>query len=440
MAINTLDSEGNAVAGPWILACDYCRWSTLDIDMQFNKPAYLNDQIAKFLDEKARSKQEAQDVHGKQEVAVTDDRPDAAFGALKKFASSQIASASSTNPLMTPGGSYNYDSPSSLARIMSLYTGQGSYGKKNTSKSAPMRGSADASEGLRVMDSSANMNAVQKLRERGFAGTTSIEQRCAQRHPSHFVDDLLPVPTRLVTKRSKRCRTCRHILVKPEAKVTSIRYRIRLIAVNYIPTMCLNILQASFSATASPAANPPSTVESNALPPFKATQFLLTLKNPLFDPVNVTLATPTHTPGSFNHKVTILCPQFDIGANTDAWDEALTASENDTKRSSKFLGSSNIDNAKTENEGTKVAEAGKVWEKGRNWATVVVEVTCAAVDAEKHGQEDDDLLEIPVFVRVDYEADTEKDVGSGEEKVGREKRELAYWTVIGAGRVARQRM
>ena len=439
MAINTLGSEGSAVAGPWILACDYCRWSTLDIDMQFNKPAYLNDQIAKILDEKARSKQEVQDVHGKQAVAATDDRPDAVFGALKKFVSSQIASASSTNPLMTPGGSYNYDSPSSLARIMSLYTGQGSYGKKNTSKSAPMRGSADASEGLRIMDSGAGTDTVRKLRERGFVGTTCIEQRFTQRHPSHFVDDLLPVPTRLVTKRSKRCRTCRHILVKPEAKVTSTRYRIRLIAVNYIPTTSLSILQPSPLTTASPAANPPSTVKLIALPPLKATQFLLTLKNPLFDPINVTLATPTHTPGPFRHKVTILCPQFDIGANTDAWDEALTANETDTKRSSRILGSSSIDNAKTENEGTIVAEAGKVWGKGRNWATVVVEVTCAAVDTEKQGQEDEDLLEIPVFVRVEYEADIERDVGNGEEKVGREKRELAYWTVIGAGRVARMR-
>ena len=408
--------------------------------MHFNKPAYLNDQMAKTLDERARSKVEAQDVHGQQEDAATDDRPDAVYGALKKFASSQIASASSTNPLMTPGGSYNYDSPSSLARIMSLYTGQGSYGKKNTSKSAPMRGSADASEGLRVMDSSASTDTVRKLRERGFAGTTSIEQRFAQRYPSHFVDDFLPLPTRLVTKRSKRCQTCRHILVKPEAKVTSTRYRIRLMAINYIPTMSLNILQPSLSTTASPAANPPSTVELSALPPFKATQFLLTLRNPLFDAINVTLATPTHTPGLFSHKVTILCPQFDIGANTDAWDEALTASETDTKRSSKIIGSSNIDNARFENEGAKIAEAGKVWEKGRNWATVVVEVTCAAVDAEKQGRENDDLLEIPVYVRAEYEADIEKDVGSGEEKVGREKRELAYWTVIGAGRVARMRM
>lgn len=437
MVVNTLDTEGSGISGPWILACDYCHWTTLDIGIRFNKPAHLYDLLTKALEERAKGRQTLEAAEDGS-PSTTDDLSDVTFAALKKFTSSQIASASSANPLMTPGGSYNYDSPSSLARIMSLYTGHGSYGKKNTSKSAPMRGSADASEGLRVTDSNTDLNAIRKLRQQGFAGTTSTEQRSAQRHPPHFVDDLVPVPTRLITKRSKRCRTCRHILVKPEAKVTSTRYRIRLIAVNYIPTMSLEPLQLPPSTTASPAGPPPPNLDLNALPPLRASQFLLTLKNPLFDPVRVTLATPTHTPGPFSHKVTILCPQFDIGANTDAWDEALAAGETNAKRSSKIFSSSSDKTAKGEYEGTRVAEAGKVWDKGRNWVTVVVEVICAVIEETAQGEEDEDLLEIPIFVRLEYEAESEKDGGGGAgEKGGREKRELAYWVVIGVGRVAR---
>lgn len=438
MSINTLDAEGSPLSGPWILACECCQWSTLDIGIQFNRPVALKEQIAQALDERSRAKLASEAV-GKEPV-TSDSRPDITFAALKKFTSSQINSASSANPLMTPGGSYNYDSPSSLARIMSLYTGQGSYGKKNTSKSAPMRGSADASEGLRIVDPKADLDSLRRLREQGFAGTTSIEQRSAQRHPPHFVDDLLPVPTRLVTKRSKRCRTCRHILVKPEAKVTSTRYRIRLIAVNYIPSMSLQPLQLPPPVTASPAGRPPPLLDLNALPPLKACQFLLTLKNPLFDTVKVTLATPTYTPGPFGHKVTILCPQFEIGANTDAWEEALASGETDGRQSSRLLGSSNLNTTKGEHEGARVAEAGKVWEKGRNRVTVVVEVTCVSIDGVSQGVEDADVLEIPIFVRMEYEADAEKDSGGGAGKEGgREKRELAYWTVIGVGRVAKLR-
>ncbi len=52
-------------------------------------------------------------------------------------------------------------------------------------------------------------------------------------------------------------------------------------------------------------------------------QFLLTSTNPIFEKVKVTLATPTATPGRFSSKVTVFCPQFEIDANTDVWDEAL---------------------------------------------------------------------------------------------------------------------
>lgn len=100
-------------------------------------------------------------------------------------------------------------------------------------------------------------------------------------------------------------------------------------------------------------------------------------------------------------------------------------------------------------EGQAQAEAGKVWERGRNWVSVVVEVIPASLNTQvpkllkQEGghegpvREDEDVLEIPVFVRVDWETDAGgddvKDVGKGE----REKRELAYWCVLGLGRIAR---
>ena len=88
----------------------------------------------------------------------------------------------------------------------------------------------------------------------------------------------------------------------------------------------------------------------------------------------------------------------------------------------------------------KVAEAGKVWEKGRNWTSVVVEVGVVDVGGvdggdgqECWGDEDEDVLEIPVFVRVEWEAEVEEKGKEG----GKEKRELAYWVVMGVGRVGK---
>jgi dynactin 4 len=124
------------------------------------------------------------------------------------------------------------------------------------------------------------------------------------------------------------------------------------------------------------------------------------------------------------------------------WDEALSAGGKEKRRT------------KAESSEGQ-AEAGKIWEKGRNWTTVVVEVVPASLNTntialgEKPSgsanpplEEDDDVLEIPLFVRAEYETDPTADGGdaggsttTGAEKE-KEKRELAYWCVLGVGRIA----
>jgi dynactin-4 len=176
------------------------------------------------------------------------------------------------------------------------------------------------------------------------------------------------------------------------------------------------------------------------------TQFLLTFKNPLFDGVKVNIATPAATPGRFSSTVTVLCPQFEVGANTDVWDEALR--EGDGKG-----GDREKRRTKAEaSEGQHQAEAGKVWERGRNWVSVVVEVVPAYLRIEGPAflrteaqqkddgplREDEDVLEIPVFVRVEWETVTQDEAAglAAKDKEIKEKRELAYWCVLGVGRIA----
>jgi len=437
MGILNIDPHAEGMSGTFIIACDYCRWTTLDIGISFDRPTKLIEKLAAAKKE-ARTKQAQAAASSETNTPPTPPPdPEETFTALKSFMSLQISSAGSTNPLLTPGGSYNYDSPSSLARIMSMYTGHGTYSKKNTSKSSPMRESADATEGLHVLSPHSDAATIKALRHNGLQSTPTLSQRHSQRFPSHSHShsSLLPVPTLLHTKRAKRCRICRHILVKPDAKVLSTRYRIRLIALNYIPTITLKPLPPSLppaSHSSIPlAATTPSPTTS--LPPLTPTQHLLTLRNPLFDPLKITLATPSHTPGRYPHRITILCPEFSIGANADAWDEALAADPARSSTTTTTVGPA---------EGMRVAEAGKVWDKGRNWTSVVVEVVCKAVDGgDGEGEEDADVVEIPVFVRMEYEAEVERvgagGAGEGEGKGAREKRELAFWVVVGVGRVGR---
>lgn len=455
MTVNTLDSEKSSLLhGPWIVACSYCNWTSLDVGLKFEKAINFYGQIPKMRGKGAppsTAKSPEHDSLTKDEPGSMDSEassdPDAIFASLKSFYKSQLSASTGNNPLLTPGGELNYNSPSSLARLMSLYAGIGSYGKKSNTKTQEMRESANRAEGLRLTDPLADSNAIQKLRTQGWSGTTSIAQQAEQTQPTRFIDELLPVPTPLRTKRGKRCANCRHILVKPESKVQSTRFRIKLVAVNYIPKISLEALRSPQQ----PA------IDLTSLVPHRANQFLLTMRNAIFDQVHVTLATPARTPGPHGHKVTILCPDFDLGPNLDIWEEALKdnpRSDPHARSSSKSGNPPATDSSSRAGGESRVAEAGKVWETGRDWTTVVLEVVCSAITEKGEGgdvddeerkrglEEDEDVLEIPIFVRLEWMGDlsVDENTSSLETTVsaGRTltKRELAYWVVLGVGRIA----
>ncbi|KAL1953062.1 hypothetical protein VTO42DRAFT_3624 [Malbranchea cinnamomea] len=450
--------NGASQNGPWILSCAYCMWTSLDIGIKFDKPTNIRAQLAalqKGPERQRSSKEESAaglksplssysfvDDHNSPTLG-DEDRIDPAAGeltpkldhearfkALKSFYRSQIAetSSSSTDPLIGSDLSGYYGSPSALNRIMSLYTSgmSGLHGagiKKQKTKPPVMREALTEAEGLFVPPPDSEKAIVERMATQGWDGLASMEQRWFQRPGTRFVDELFPLPVLLRTKRSKRCKSCKHILVKPEFKPQSTRFRIRLIALSYIPLTTLRPLVPL-------PPSPPLNLE--ALEPQRPVQFLLTLKNHMFDPIRVTLATPSSTPGRVATKVTILCPEFEVGANTDVWDEALQSGNAPDPRSSR----SGFE---------KVAEAGKVWDKGRNWTTVAMEVVPGSlVDLPGNSEleEDEDVLEIPIFVRIEWEAEAAADdMGTRSETKKQDtdtvKREVAYWMVLGVGRIQR---
>jgi dynactin-4 len=384
---------------------------------------------------------------------------------LNQFYKTQLSESSDS---FGPGGGYggladlNYSSPSSISRLLNLYSSAGKGKANKRQKPQPMREAIFPSEGLRVFNPSTDSAAVQRLRNEGWDATASTEQKNIQtegRERVRFKEDLRPVATLLRTKRSKRCRTCRTLLSRPEPKVSSTRYKIKVLALNNIPRVTIRPLPSSQPSTVPPtsiaAASAPGLGKGEdgsadpVLQPLLPQQFLLTLTNPLFDPIRVTLATPSSTPGPVSSRVTILCPQFDVGANTDVWDDALNTRET---RGRSALGGQGIGTASsgsgTADTSERQAEAGKVWERGRNWTSVIVEVvpgllpgsTGAGVGLTERWEElgeDEDVLEIPVFVRIEYDTEAQ---GGAEEKVegkgGKERREVTFWCVLGIGRIA----
>ncbi|KAH9903614.1 dynactin p62 family protein [Xylariomycetidae sp. FL2044] len=461
------NTSATTPSGPWVLACSYCHWSSSEIGVKFDKANGIAAQLAKFrYGDDPHSKHSAGgDVSPtKSDTAPTTTK--ARFAAMKSFYSSQNAPSAGASGLH----GYGFNSPGALSRIMNLYSDKmPSFQQKNVAKT--MREADAAGEGFRAAELDES-TAVARLRRNGWDGTVTGEQAEAQLDEgARFAEDLWPTPYLLRTKRSKRCPVCRHIISKPESKVGNIRWRIRLVANNYIPSITVKPLNNHhIQGATTPSSTSTSTQGPGLLQPFQPVQYLLTFKNPLFDDIKVTLATPATTPGRFASKVTVLCPQFQIDANTDTdmyLDDVLKdgggGGERQRRRrrdeSGSVSGSGSSGNTRQQQP-----EAGKIWERGRNWVSIVVEVVPASLRIEeppallktKEGEpgpgpdlsplrEDEDVLEIPMFVRLEWEGDVSQDqvgttmgTGTAAAAAGREKKELAYWCAIGIGRISQE--
>ena len=436
------ETSQGASGGPYALFCQYCNWSSSEVGIEFDRPSGIHSQLAK-LNNGGQPRLTAKDVKERRkekpdEPPVADEQVDneLQFSSLKSFYQSQLADASSSFTGLAGNDAIGISSPAALSRIMSIYTGRGHPGKMQQGPSDIMREALNTEEGLKAaqLDES---SAVKKMMQAGWDETASREQRSLQQDAVQFQDELRPVPYLLRTKRSKRCSICRHIISKPENKVTSTRFKIRLVAKSYIPTITIRPLHPT--APPVPVTSRPAFAEEELMKPLKPYQYILTFQNPLFENIKVTLAAPNTTPGRFSSKVTVLCPQFEVDANLDMWDDALKDDGREKKRKGE--------------DGGGQGEAGKIWERGRNWVSIVLEVIPASLRTEhldlaaQNGpvdksplKEDEDILEIPLFVRMEWEADAQHEVGTapGKDKDAKEKRELAYWCVLGVGRISQE--
>ncbi|KAI1074482.1 dynactin p62 family protein [Whalleya microplaca] len=474
--LTAADGASPAVpSGPWVLTCSYCNWNSSEIGVKFDKPGGIFAQLTKLRYGEDLSKHIPSGDASPKKFDSVPEGTKARFAAMKAFYHAQTSSSASTSGLAGLGDYGGFNSPGALSRIMNLYSGNNAGGLKAKSKSTMMREADAASEGFQASDLDESA-AVSQLRRDGWDGTITGDQAKMQvEEGGHFTDELWPIPYLLRTKRSKRCPVCRHIISKPESKVGNTRWRIRLVANNSIPSISIKPLPSaahSNNPSVSTSGGPLPAPTTTLLRPLRPVQYLLTFKNPIFEDVKVTLATPATTPGRFASKVTVLCPQFQIDANTDTdmyLDDVLKDGDKERRRRRGDEGSGGSHHHQ--------AEAGKIWERGRNWVSIVVEVVPASLrtdvapppspesfrkevddvddvddDDEQEPpkepepdlsplKEDEDVLEIPMFVRLEWEGDVSHDqVGTtaGKEKDAREKKELAYWCVIGIGRISQE--
>lgn len=474
------DSTGSGTGQErFILSCQYCDWTCLDIGVTLSRPTKITEQLVKLRKRQRTDLSEQNDGQNENTKDGSGPSPDHddAFNNLAGFYKEQLSSGDPSNPF----SSSPYSSPANLARIMNIYGGLSQNAlKKSREKPQPMREAQGQDEGFvtYTADDTDEEAIIEKLRIVGWENTTTTEQRMSMpsNHDAHFADELWPVATPLRSRRGKRCRTCRQFIVRGESKISSARYKIRLLAQQHIPHLTLRPLNQT-----TPIPNPSFRLRLNdptpapqPLQPHHPTHHILTLTNPVFEPVKVTLASPSTTPGRIKSRTTILCPSFTIGPAGDIWDDALSPSgtpnpnttharTTSTEAGRKAALSSLVGTASSDGE-PRQPEAGKIWDKTRNSTSVVLEIVPGSLDkgasivpnsAEereseegKESREGDEVLEVPVFVRVEWMAEPSAAAGlgvsggggggEGEGKRGRgekEPREVAFWCVLGVGEI-----
>ncbi|KAI7306154.1 hypothetical protein KC315_g14358, partial [Hortaea werneckii] len=287
--------------------------------------------------------------------------------------------------------------------------------------------------------------------------------------------------------KGKRCKTCRQFVSRPDREVSRLKYKIRMPASQHIPRLLFRplyppTLPSAIGPGAVLAGKPDFRLKVEDLQPAPplaqgiTQQYVLTVKNPIFEPVKINLATPAVTPGKVGTRVTILCPSFTVGPAGDVWDEALssttagnaTTASTDASQQSGAGGGREAAMASLTGKGSSSTataggastgddkpqpEAGKVWDRTRNSTSIILEITPGFLDGssqqrrpsvaptsqqapkppqaaagegtrpdqdvddeDEETNDDADILEIPIFVRAEWDEPAEE---GGEEKGGR---------------------
>ncbi|KAF9563171.1 hypothetical protein EC968_004979 [Mortierella alpina] len=150
---------------------------------------------------------------------------------------------------------------------------------------------------VQVMDDTENLERLMSVVS--MSETTSMGQRLKQLQSQTYTPQRLqPQRIHLRIKKSRRCRSCRHILVKPEQKAQATGFKINLIALNQLPNITIASIQPMIVQTVS--------------------RVILRFTNPRHEEARVSVQ---YGDGAVpNHVVVIHSPSFTISPFNEVWE------------------------------------------------------------------------------------------------------------------------
>ncbi|KAI0248601.1 dynactin p62 family-domain-containing protein [Lactifluus subvellereus] len=323
---------------PFYLYCNYCRWDSAEVDITFEKPTGLAAQLQKFED----SAPDSLEFERLKEHFEPFLRASSSSG-LTGHSHAAHSHTSHVNPITAAASS-------ALARDIpgvGKYTPapRGRRDKGTRDEIAEYRSRV----GVAGTKDAANVDFIRRLEE--VTQVAALNQRWANSWTTTLrSSDLKPLRIPLHSKKTKRCPTCRHILIKPEQKPQSVRFKIKLVAANYLPAMAVSFPPSQDPARQRAAGSRQADVEDSSgasgLHAGGTYPFQLALTNPLYDPIQVRLAVQRPVPPPSSSAPTgspekgrrppfaVSLPQsFPVAAFAEAWefedDEDMFGGEDD---------------------------------------------------------------------------------------------------------------
>ncbi|RIA96432.1 dynactin p62 family-domain-containing protein [Glomus cerebriforme] len=359
----------SATGAPYYLSCGVCRWDSQEIGMTFEKATGLALQLQKTEDERPDVKE---------------------FDHLKDHFEKHIR-------LNTPSTAL----PSSLLSIPGMSSFSSRYGgtvansQQKSDDVVPYEAVAKVETESGLVDDLVQLKDVNQI--------TTLSQRMNQLSDQPYkVERLQPQRIHLRTKRVKRCRSCRHILIKPEQKAQATRFKIKLVALNSIPKITIASL--------------PKLILN------QRTQIVLKFSNPLYEEISVNLAIQEET--NECGKVTILAPHFNITPYNEVWEydeQDLVASRSRTASNSIGIYERRGNSTSIMFEITPLAEVEEF--------KFPLLVTYTSKNIENNENEN------VTAVEKSLEETSSLKATSGEPATDGSTKTLSFWTVIGLGSV-----
>ncbi|KAF8461162.1 dynactin p62 family-domain-containing protein, partial [Russula ochroleuca] len=270
---------------PFFLYCSFCRWDSAEVDITFEKPTGLAAQLQKFEDS-APDSLEFERLKEHFEPFLRASSSSSAAASLSGHSHAAHAHATPVNPITAAASS-------ALARDI---PGVGKYtpaprGRRDKGARDEISEYRSRVEVKGTKDGS-NVDFMRRLEE--VSQVAAFGQRWANSWTTTLhSSELKPLRIPLHSKKTKRCSACRHILIKPEQKAQSVRFKIKLVAANYIPAMTV-----AFPPSPDPIRQ--RGAGTKQVPTEGATggtfPFHLALTNPLYDPIHVRLAVQRPVP------------------------------------------------------------------------------------------------------------------------------------------------